>query len=303
MFLSQVTENTLGCIFVVATPIGNRKDITIRALEILQGVDGIAAEDVRHSRLLLAHYGIDKKMFSLHDHNEKSQSEIIIRAVLAGENWALISDAGTPLLNDPGFSLVQQAHAYGIPVQAIPGACSPIAALSVAALPCDRFFYLGFLPAKAGTRENFLQRYQNIDSTLVTLVTPHRLMADLQAVAKVFGEQQEIALAHELTKQYEYLAKGSVVEIIAWLTAEPLRQKGEFVLLIAPRQAAREEFLVSEAQVLQTLLKALPLKQAVALAAELLPVKKNLLYQQALHWQARAGIVSTDSNLPPAAAE
>lgn len=283
--LSQVTENSSGCIFIVATPIGNRQDITLRALATLQAVDGIAAEDSRHSRPLLLHYGIDKKVISLHDHNEASQSQGIIRAVLAGEKWALISDAGTPLLNDPGFTLVKQALDQGIPVQAIPGACSPIAALSVAGLPCEQFFYLGFLPAKAGSRENFLKRYQNIDSTLVTLVTPHRLLADLEAVAKVFGEQQEIALAHELTKQYEYLAKGQVYEIIDWLLRDPLRQKGEFVLLIAPRQNLPQEFLVSDEQVLQTLLKELPLKQAVTLAAQLLPIKKKLLYQQALRWQ------------------
>lgn len=279
-----------GILYLVATPIGNLGDITLRALEVLKSVDAIAAEDTRHSHGLLQHYGIKTKMFSLHEHNEVKRADEILARILRGENVALISDAGTPLISDPGYSLVERARARGVQVIPIPGACAAIAALIGSGFATDSFIFAGFLPRKSTQLAERLQELVTEKRTVIIYEAPHRLAKTLEIMAKVFGDVRRICLAKELTKTFEAFVTGNVSEIQAWLTDEPARQKGEFVVLLEGEQSSSaknainsEEIIPDDAaRILKILAAELPSKQASELAAKITGAKKRDLYQLAL---------------------
>lgn len=273
-----------GTLYVVATPIGNLEDIGARALRVLREVALIAAEDTRHSARLLQHFGIATQLVACHEHNERDQGGRLVGRLLAGEDLALISDAGTPLISDPGYHLVRNARAAGVRVVPVPGACALIAALSAAGLASDRFIFEGFLPARAAGRRQRLQALVEEPRTQIFYEAPHRLLESLEDMRVLFGDDRPAVLARELTKAFETIKGASLGELCAWVAADSNQQRGECVLLIEGWQApVGEEALSAEAlRVLDLLLAELPLKRAAALAAEITGVRKNLLYQQAL---------------------
>ena len=273
-----------GSLYVVATPIGNLDDISARALRILREVALIAAEDTRHSARLLQHFGIETPLAACHEHNERDQGGRFLARLQAGEDVALISDAGTPLISDPGYHLVRQARAAGFAVVPVPGACALIAALSAAGLPSDRFIFEGFLPAKAAGRRARLEQVREEPRTLIFYEAPHRILECLQDMRDVFGADRPALLARELTKTFETLQGLPLAELSEWVAADSNQQRGECVVLVAGWQAPEGEEAVSvEAlRVLDLLLAEMPLKRAAALAAEITGVRKNLLYQVAL---------------------
>ncbi|XKM14594.1 16S rRNA (cytidine(1402)-2'-O)-methyltransferase [Orbaceae bacterium ac157xtp] len=279
-FAYTVQPSTL---YIVATPIGNLGDITLRAIEVLKQVDLVAAEDTRHSGILLQHLNIHAKFFPLHDHNEQQKSEHLIEKLQAGLSIALISDAGTPLINDPGFHLVKACYQNGIRVVPIPGACAAITALCVSGLPTDRFCYEGFLPAKQKARIEYLEQIANESRTIVFYESTHRLMDSLSDIANVLGEQRIVVLAKELTKTWETIIHQPILELIKWLNEDENRQKGEFVIIIEGNSKAKNEAIDPKAlKLLNNLQKELPLKKAAAIVAELYGLKKNELYQLGL---------------------
>jgi 16S rRNA (cytidine1402-2'-O)-methyltransferase len=275
-----------GTLYIVPTPIGNLSDITRRALEILQAVDLIAAEDTRHTGLLLQHFAINARMFALHDHNEQQKAETLLAKLREGQTIALVSDAGTPLINDPGYHLVRACRDAGVRVVPLPGPCAAIAALSAAGLPSDRFCYEGFLPAKSKGRRDALQALEQEPRTLIFYESTHRLLDSLADICAVFGEARYVVLARELTKTWESIYGAPVGELLAWVKEDENRRKGEMVLIVEGYKA-NEEALPAEALRTLALLQAeLPLKKAAALAAEIHGVKKNALYKYALALQA-----------------
>ncbi len=271
-------------LYVVATPIGNLADMVPRAVEVLQSVALIAAEDTRHSRRLLDHFAINTRCVSHHDHSSDAEQASVLAVLRDGRSVALISDAGTPLISDPGYRLVDSALREGFRVVPIPGPCAAIAALSAAGLPTDRFVFEGFLSAKAAARQQRLQELSRETRTLVFYEAPHRLLEMLQAMRDAFGGEREVVLARELTKLYETIHRAPLAELCDWVEADSNQQRGECVLLVRGHVAAEGEDAHSE-QVLRTLLEELPLKQAAALAAKLTGRKKNELYELALQWQ------------------
>ncbi|WP_265167764.1 16S rRNA (cytidine(1402)-2'-O)-methyltransferase [Pseudomonas solani] len=279
---------TLGKLYVVATPIGNLDDISTRALRVLRDVALIAAEDTRHSVRLLQHFGINTPLAACHDHNEREEGGRFLARLQAGEDVALISDAGTPLISDPGYHLVRQVQAAGITVVPVPGPSALIAALSAAGLPSDRFIFEGFLPAKAVGRRSRLERVKEEPRTLIFYEAPHRLLECLEDMVTVFGEERPAVLARELTKTFETLKGSPLSALRDWVAADSNQQRGECVLLVAGWQEPEGEGAISgEAlRVLDLLLGELPLKRAAALAAEITGVRKNLLYQAALERQS-----------------
>lgn len=278
-----------GVLYVVATPIGNLDDISARALRVLREVKLIAAEDTRHSQRLLQHFGIETPLAPCHEHNEREQGGRFITRLLDGDDVALISDAGTPLISDPGFHLVRQARAAGIRVVPVPGPSALIAALSAAGLPSDRFIFEGFLPAKAAARRARLEALREEPRTLIFYEAPHRLLESLEAMKDVFGAERPVVLARELTKTFETLKDLPLGELCAWVAADANQQRGECVLLVGGWQAPEgEEMVTAEAlRILDLLLGELPLKRAAALAAEITGARKNLLYQVALQRQSK----------------
>ena len=255
-----------GVLYVVATPIGNLQDITARALEVLRSVSRVAAEDTRHSRKLLAHYGIATPLVALHEHNERDITQRLLPSLAAGEDIALVSDAGTPLISDPGFYLVRAARQAGIRVVPVPGASALIAALSVAGLPTDRFYFEGFLPSRQAARLRRLEALQAETVTLVFFESSHRILACLADMAGVFGAAREATLARELTKTFETIHHGTLAELLAWIEADSNQQKGEFVVLLQGASAsAGGDVDAAAGRVLALLLAELPLRQAVAL--------------------------------------
>jgi 16S rRNA (cytidine1402-2'-O)-methyltransferase len=284
---SAAANAPLGSLYVVATPIGNLDDISARALNILRSVSLIAAEDTRHSARLMQHFGIPTPLAACHEHNERDQGGRFLARLLAGDDVALISDAGTPLISDPGYHLVRQARSAGVAVVPVPGACALIAALSAAGLPSDRFIFEGFLPAKAAGRRARLEQVKEEPRTLIFYEAPHRILECLQDMQAVFGDERPALLARELTKTFETLKGMPLAELAAWVAADSNQQRGECVVLVAGWQAPEgEEAVSSEAmRVLDLLLAEMPLKRASALAAEITGVRKNLLYQVALERQ------------------
>lgn len=273
-----------GTLYVVATPIGNLEDMTPRAVRVLSQVDLIAAEDTRHSGKLLRHFGIHTEMFALHEHNERDQAPKLLDWLRAGKSIALISDAGTPLISDPGYPLVHAAHEAGIPVVAIPGASALVAALSVSGLPSDRFVFEGFLPARGPARRAALERLQAEARTLIFYESPHRIVESLRDLVEVFGREREATIARELTKQFETVRAGRLAELIAWIERHDEQQLGEFVVLVhgVARTSEGTEDSAEAERVLRILLQELPVSQAAELAARITATPKNRLYKLAL---------------------
>lgn len=280
-------NSAAGSLFVVATPIGNLDDISARALKILREVALIAAEDTRHSLRLLQHFGIATSLAACHEHNERDEGSRFITRLLAGDNVALISDAGTPLISDPGYHLVRQARAAGIKVVPVPGACALIAALSAAGLPSDRFIFEGFLPAKAVGRRARLESIKEEPRTLIFYEAPHRILECLQDMELVFGPERPALLARELTKTFETLKGLPLAELREFVEGDSNQQRGECVVLVAGWTAPESEDAVSSEamRVLNLLLEEMPLKRAAALAAQITGERKNVLYQIALEKQ------------------
>ncbi len=272
-----------GALYVVATPIGNLLDITRRALDILKSVSLVAAEDTRHSRKLLAHYGIGTPLLALHEHNERAATAGLLRRLDAGEDIALVSDAGTPLISDPGFHLVRSAREAGLRVVPVPGPSALTAALSVAGMPTDRFIFEGFLPAKQAARRQRLLELQDATATLVFYESSHRILASLGDMQALFGANREATLARELTKTFETIRQASLAELVAWVEADSDQQKGEFVVLVHGAVKPAVAGIDTETERVLTLLMAeLPLRQAAALAAQISGIGKNVLYEHAL---------------------
>lgn len=270
-------------LYIVATPIGNLDDITLRAIDTLKRVDLIAAEDTRHSGLLLQHLGIKAKLFSLHDHNEQEKAHVLIEKLQSGLSIALVSDAGTPLINDPGYHLVKACRENGIKVVPIPGACAAIAALSVAGLPSDKFIYEGFLPAKSKARQDSLASLITEPRTMIFYESTHRLLETLKDMQTILGADKQIVLAKELTKTWETIVSFPVNELIDWLNQDTSRQKGEFVLIVAGYTESNKDIDPKAINTLKLLQKELPLKKAAAITAEIYGLKKNQLYQIGLN--------------------
>lgn len=271
-----------GVLYIVATPIGNLDDISLRAIATLKAVDLIAAEDTRHSKFLLQHLGIETPMISCHEHNEKSRIETLLEKLAAGSNIALISDAGTPLISDPGYRLVLAARQAGIKVSPIPGANSAIAALSAAGLPVQNFHFCGFLSSRSKERGQQLQALQGIPATLVLFESSHRIERLLAQLGQVFPQKQCV-IAKELTKLHENFLRGSGAELLAQLKGDSALSKGEFVVLIDNSDDATSKQLdAGDAEILKVLLGEVSVKIAVKIAMRLTGKKKNELYNLAL---------------------
>jgi 16S rRNA (cytidine1402-2'-O)-methyltransferase len=273
-----------GILYIVATPIGNLEDISQRALRILTEVALIAAEDTRHSKKLLQHFGIKTKMISLHEHNERERSQELLSYLQAGDSVALISDAGTPLISDPGHHLVVLVHKNNIPVVPIPGPCAAIVALSAASISPDRFVFEGFLSAKSSQRKQHLEELQNETRTLIFYEAPHRIQALVNDLLETFGQERYVVLARELTKTYETIHGATLAELKIWLENNPEQRRGEFVVLIqgAESQSAKVTQSIPSEKILEILLAELPVKQAVGLAMKITGEKRNVLYKLAL---------------------
>ena len=263
-----------GILYIVATPIGNLQDITQRALETFSHVDLIAAEDTRHSGLLLSHYGIKKPFFALHDHNEQEKAHLLVEKLKQGTNIALISDAGTPLISDPGFHLVRQCREAGIKVVPLPGACA-------SGVASDRFCFEGFLPAKTKARKDKLENVAEEDRTLIFYESTHRILDTLADMQDVLGGDRYVVLAREITKTWETIAGDKLSDLRQWLSEDPNRTKGEMVLIGEgkPKSEDSDEFAPQAIKALTLIAKELPLKKAAAIVAELYGYKKNALYQ------------------------
>ena len=284
-----------GRLYVVATPIGNLGDLSVRAREILQSVSLIAAEDTRHTGVLLKHFGIQTPQVSLHDHNERHRSGGIIERLRQGDSVALVSDAGTPAINDPGFDLVRTAAAAGCEIVAVPGPCAAIAALSIGALPTDRFCFEGFLPARGAARRKHLQSLAAEVRTLVLYEAPHRVREALEDCAAVFGAERNAAVAREITKLHETTYRGSLRELLERAGSDADFGRGEIVILIAgaPQAPADEEGGADGHggaldRVLKILLAELPLRQAAHLAAQITEARGNEAYKRALQLKGGA---------------
>ncbi|RDE67671.1 16S rRNA (cytidine(1402)-2'-O)-methyltransferase [Aggregatibacter segnis] len=279
-------SNSKGILYIVATPIGNLQDITQRALETFEKVDLIAAEDTRHSGLLLSHYGIKKSFFALHDHNEQQKAGALVEKLLQGTNIALISDAGTPLISDPGFHLVRQCRQAGIQVVPLPGACAAITALCASGIASDRFCFEGFLPAKSKARLDKLKNVENEDRTLIFYESTHRILDSLTDMQTVFGGERYVVLAREITKTWETIHGDNLAELLSWLQEDPNRTKGEMVLIVEGKTQMEnsDEISPQAVKALELISQELPLKKAAAIVAELYSYKKNQLYQFGLEF-------------------
>lgn len=278
--ISSSLENE-SALYLVATPIGNLGDISQRAVEVLKNVDVIAAEDTRHSKKLLQHLGVNTPMLAHHEHNEDNSVAELIRKLCAGETIALISDAGTPLVSDPGYRLVAQAHSEGIRVVPVPGACAAIAALSAAGLATDRFVFEGFLPAKQQARLAALQKLATEQRTLVIYESCHRIEACLMDMIEAFGRRRRLGFARELTKSFETIRLMSLADCLQWVQLDANQSRGEIVLVVEGVEV--ESTADSEViDTLSVLLGELPLKQAAALGAKLTGRNKNECYKLAL---------------------
>ena len=275
-------SNQPGVLYIVATPIGNLDDLSPRALLTLNEVSLIAAEDTRHSTKLLQHFGILTPMLAFHEHNEREKTPELIAALNKGKSLALISDAGTPLVSDPGYRLVRAAHAAGIRVVPLPGACAAIAALSASGLPCDRFAFEGFPPVKSAARRTWFETLAHEPRTLIFYESPHRILESLQDMAHSFGDTRTAVYARELSKQFETVRHATLGELVAWVGADPNQLRGEIVVLVHGAVAAETETSEDAARILRILIKELPVSQAAALAAEITGLKKNQLYGLAL---------------------
>jgi 16S rRNA (cytidine1402-2'-O)-methyltransferase len=269
-------------LYVVATPIGNVTDVTLRALHLLALADVVACEDTRKTGALLARFGLDKQLVAAHQHNEREVAERLIERLQAGARVALVSDAGTPAVSDPGARIVDAVRAAGLNVVPLPGASAGIAALSASGLVNDQFRFVGFLPAKPRQREAELAALVNERATLVFYEAPHRIADCVAALAAAFPPERQVVLARELTKMFEEIHRCPLAEALAWVRADANRERGEFVVLVEGAPAATDAAEAEGERVLQILLAELPVKQAAALAAQITGLKKNALYDRAL---------------------
>lgn len=274
-----------GTLYIVATPIGNLEDMSARASMVLSKVAVVAAEDTRHSGRLLQHLGIHKPLIALHDHNERDKANRILAELEAGRDVALISDAGTPLISDPGYILVREARAQGVRVSPIPGPCALIAGLSAAGLPTDRFLFAGFLPAKRSGRRAVLDELSLETSTLVFYESPHRILSAVSDIAEVLGPDRDVVLGRELTKTFETFYDGPVSVVLEQLEADPHGARGEFVVMVrgaSPTPGGADSSALDVDRLIRLLMAELPVKKVARLAAELTGRPKNELYQRAL---------------------
>jgi 16S rRNA (cytidine1402-2'-O)-methyltransferase len=279
------TESTVtaGTLYVVATPIGNLGDLSTRAREVLARVQLIAAEDTRHTRQLLQAFGIDTPLTSLHEHNEMHKSEALIARLVAGEAIALVSDAGTPLISDPGFDLVAAARARGVSIVVIPGPCAAIAALSIAGLPTDRFVFEGFLPAKNSARVTRLQQLASEERTMIFYEAPHRLKDVLRDLAAEFGAERTASVSRELTKRFETTYNGTLAQLCEIAEKNADMSRGELVIIVSGNPAAPSSAQALNAeQLLRALAEELPPSQAAKIAAKLTGEKRGDLYARAM---------------------
>lgn len=280
---------TEPALYVVATPIGNFQDMTPRAVTVLQQVDLIAAEDTRHSARLMAHCDIKTRMVSVHEHNERQRIEMIVHQLQSGASIALISDAGTPLISDPGYVVVKAVREAGFRVVPVPGCAAFVTALSAAGLPSDRFIFEGFLPHKSKARQLQFEALRAETKTLIFYESPHRVLACLEDMRSVFGGERVVGVARELTKTYETIKVDSLDALLAWMGADSNQQRGEFVLIVQGAEKNDEATLDADAlKVLKVLLEELPVSQAASLTAKITGLKKKILYQAALEMDARS---------------
>lgn len=281
--------NTNGTLYIVATPIGNLQDITLRAIETLKTVDVIAAEDTRHTAGLLSHLGISKKLIAVHEHNEQQSAQQLLNRLQSGENIALVSDAGTPGVSDPGAVVVNIVREAGISVAPIPGASAVVAALSASGITQNGFSFIGFLPASGTHRRKALSKLVAVPQTLVFYEAPHRILDSVSDMESMLGAERRVTIAREITKTFETFHRCLLGEALEWLNSDANHQRGEFVLLVEAAPAI-ESAAVSEQdeRTLSTLMAELPLKQAVKLATQITGAKKNDLYQHALMLKERS---------------
>ncbi|NQZ80566.1 MAG: 16S rRNA (cytidine(1402)-2'-O)-methyltransferase [Colwellia sp.] len=279
------TQINSGTLYIVATPIGNLGDISQRALDILSQVDIIACEDTRHTQKLLTAYSIKNRTMSMHDHNERQRQEQIAELLQQGKSIALVSDAGTPLISDPGFHLVRHCRQLGLPVSPIPGACAAISALSVAGLPTDRFTFEGFLPSKSGARQTKLSELLDESRTMVFYDAPRRAIDTIEDIVKVLGGDRYVVIARELTKTFETVHSDSAINLLSWLQEDPNQLKGEMVLIISGALVKEHDISANVERSLKLLLKELPPKKACAITAEIFQVNKKDLYELSLTYK------------------
>jgi len=271
-----------GMLYVVATPIGNLRDLSLRAIDVLNSVALVAAEDTRHTRKLFAHHGIATPLLAVHDHNERTVTGQLLDRLAGGERLALVSDAGTPLISDPGFVLVRAARQAGIRVVPVPGPSALVTALSCSGLPTDRFLFEGFLPPRQAARRQRLQALGGQGVTLVFYEASHRIVDSLADMTDVLGAARSAVIARELTKTYETIRAGTLAELLSWLRSDTNQQKGEFVVLVQGAAADPGQIDAAARHALEVLLGELPLRQAAALAARITGVSKNRLYDYGL---------------------
>lgn len=276
-----------SALYVVATPIGNLKDITLRAIEVLADVDLIAAEDTRHTGRLLEALDIRAKLVSLHEHNERERSQSLLDRIISGESVALVSDAGTPLISDPGSRLVQSAHDQGVRVIPVPGPSALVAALSVSGLECSKFVFEGFLPAKSGARKACIEALLPERRAVIYYESPHRIVDTLADMAEIIPNRRMV-LARELTKTFETVFRAEVGEVLDFVTADTNQQKGEFVLIVeGTKDQGQEEARELAGRMLKRLADELPPKQVAGIVSDITGIKKNELYQSLLSIQKK----------------
>jgi 16S rRNA (cytidine1402-2'-O)-methyltransferase len=275
-------NSSTGTLYIVPTPIGNLSDISKRAIDVLQEVDLIAAEDTRHSGQLLQHFLIKTRTISLHDHNEQQRTQMLIQKLQEGVNIALISDAGTPLISDPGYTLVSTCRQHQLTVIALPGPCALTTALSGSGLPTDRFMFMGFLPVKQKAKNDALHFAAHTHMTCIFYEAPRRIKDTIEKCIEVLPDNHLIVLAKEISKRFENYISGSAKEVLDWLLAEPAHQKGEFVLMIYCKAVVAEELPIAARELMQQLIVLLPPKSAAAVVSEHYGVNKKSLYQYAL---------------------
>ena len=279
---NKITPSTL---YIVATPIGNLGDISSRALEVLSQVDIIACEDTRHTQKLLSAYAIKNKTLSMHDHNERQRQDYVASLLQEGKSIALVSDAGTPLISDPGFHLVRHCRSLGLAVSPVPGACAAISALSVAGLPTDRFSFEGFLPSKSGARQSSLLALADEPRTMVFYDAPRRAIDTIKDIVSTIGGERTVVIARELTKTFETVHSDTAQNLLTWLEQDPNQLKGEMVLIIEGYKADPDEISADVIKTLKLLLAEMKPKKACAIVAEIYGVKKNALYDIALSFK------------------
>jgi 16S rRNA (cytidine1402-2'-O)-methyltransferase len=269
-------------LYVVATPIGNVTDITLRALHLLALADVVACEDTRKTGALLNRFGMNKQMLAAHQHNEREVADKLVARLQAGERVALVSDAGTPAVSDPGARIVDAVRAAGLRVVPLPGPSAAVAALSAAGLVNDRFYFVGFLPTKAKQREAELAELKRVPATLVFYEAPHRIDECVQALSDAFEPTRQVVFARELTKLFEEIHRCPLGEAMAWVKADANRERGEFVVLVEGATQATDAADAEAERILQILLSECSVKQAASLAAQITGLKKNALYDRAL---------------------